>query len=64
LKDPYADDTSTRNTVITLLALAAIVAALWLAGVLDHALPGCLKRERPACTVPTVEAPATPAAAS
>lgn len=64
LKDPYADDTSTRNTVITLLVLAAVIAALWLAGVLDNALPGCLKRERPACTVPAVEAPAAPAAAS
>jgi len=53
LKDPYADDTSTRNTVITLLVLAAIIAALWLAGVLDNALPSCLKRERPACTLPT-----------
>ena len=64
LKDPYADDTSTRNTVITLLVLAAIVGALWMAGVLDNAMPDCLKRKQPACADPaTIEAPATPAAA-
>ena len=61
LKDPYADDHSTRNTVITLAVLALAVAGLWYAGVLDHALPGCLKRHPPACAAPAADAPAAPA---
>ncbi len=63
LKDPYADDNTTRNIVITVLALAAIVTGLWFAGVLDHALPDCMKKHQPsACPAPAVTMPAAPAA--
>lgn len=64
LTDPYADDTSTRNTIIAVLVLAAVLAGLWFAGVLDHALPGCMKRHPPACAIPAAQAPAVPAAPS
>ncbi len=62
LTDPYADDTLMRNTVIAVLALAAVLAALWFAGVLDRALPGCMKRHPPACAVSDPHAPAAPEA--
>jgi len=62
LKDPYADEHSTRDALITLLVIAAVLAGLWFAGLLDGALPPCLKRHPPACAAaPAVRAPATPA---
>ena len=62
LKDPYADDNATRNIIITVLVLVAVVAGLWFTGILDPALPGCLKRQKPACPAPTAEASVAPVA--
>ena len=71
LKDPFADDNSVRNTVILLALAVAVVAALWLAGLLDCALPRMLKHRPPQpppavnVVAPAVQAtpavPATPA---
>ena len=55
LKDPYADDNSVRNLMITLLIIAAAIIGLWFTGILDHALPGCMKRHAPACATVSPE---------
>jgi len=60
LTDPFADDNSTRNKIITLLVIAGIALGLWFAGLLDSALPNALKREKPACTPATAQQPAVP----
>lgn len=63
LNDPFADEHTTRNTILTLLVVVAIICGLWLSGLLDSALPDSLKRN-PAPLTPApsaaVEAPAAP----
>lgn len=39
LIDPYADDHSKRNTLITLAVIIAVVAGLWYVGALEHYFP-------------------------
>jgi len=51
LTDPYADDHTVRNTLLAVLALLALAAALWFAGLLDSVCPDSLKR-RPAAHAP------------
>ena len=49
LTDPFADSHALRNQLLAFLLVAAIAAACWFAGLLDCALPDCLKRASPAC---------------
>jgi hypothetical protein len=61
LKDPFADSHAGRNALLAALLAGAVLAGLWLAGVLDCALPDGLKKNPPAKAA-CVEAPAaTPA---
>ena len=62
LTDPFADDNSVRNRIITILVLVIVAAVLWFAGLLDSVLPGCMQKNAaaPVCSV-KVEAPALPA---
>lgn len=39
LTDPYADDNSKRNTLITLVVILLVVAGLWYVGALEHYFP-------------------------
>lgn len=61
LTDPYADDSRARTLLLAVLALAAVTAALWFAGLLDPVLPRRLQRHPPAACalrVPQAEHPA------
>jgi len=60
LTDPFADDHSARNLVIVLLFALAAAAGLWAAGLLDSALPSCIKRNPTDHTKAVTEAPAAP----
>ncbi|MEI7902484.1 MAG: hypothetical protein WCK89_19720, partial [bacterium] len=63
LKDPFADDHTTRNLVILLLFTLVAMAILWFAGLLDTALPDALKKQHPNATpVVKVAAPVAPSA--
>ncbi|HOM58323.1 MAG TPA: hypothetical protein P5125_02125 [Kiritimatiellia bacterium] len=60
LMDPYADDSRARNVLLAVLALVAVVAALWFTGLLDSVLPRRLQRQPPAaCALraPQAESP-------
>ena len=62
MKDPFADDNNARNMIITVLALAAAAVCLWLAGLLDSALPDAMKQRPPPPPAKVlVAAPAAPA---
>ncbi len=54
LTDPYADNKAVRNRIIAALVLLALATGLWLAGLLDSALPDACKRNRPERAAPTV----------
>ena len=59
LVDPFADEHTTRNTVLLLLLAAAVLTGLWFAGLLDAALPDAIKKNHPKTTpVVTMEKPA------
>ena len=49
LTDPFADDHPLRNRLLAFLLVAAILSACWFAGLLDRALPDCLKRTPTGC---------------
>ena len=55
-----ADDSRARNVLLVVLALVAVVAALWFTGLLDSVLPRRLQRQPPAaCALraPQAESP-------
>jgi len=60
LTDPFADDHSTRNLVIVLLFALAAAAGLWFAGLLDSALPACVKRNPTTGPKAATETPVVP----
>ena len=47
LRDPFADSHAGRNALLAALLAGAALACLWLAGLLDCALPSCLKKNPP-----------------